>query len=197
MKCLSSLKWVLLLPPRTESQFVRQHLSFLAQRHNLGPPVVEVAPGRKFTAMLNAITGISLLILGVLPWVLFISACEDNTHPRGVIAILIFILMLPIASVMEAVVRLIIWLGPVNLYLLTSLKHMLHIFVRKSMYCCDYRRPSIRYYGDGTYFAWVGAKRLSSVRGAGAVAGDCRGYSVKCMLMRGQVVRDSYVSSLG
>jgi predicted P-loop ATPase len=61
------------------------------------------------------------------------------------------------------------------------------------MYCCDHRRSSIRYYVDGTYFAWDGVKRLSSMRGAGAVAEDYRDYSVKCMLMRGQVVRNSYV----
>lgn len=54
----------------------------------------------------NAITGTSR----VLPWVLFISTCEDNTHPRGVVAILIFY-----QSRVEAVVRLIVWLGPVNL----------------------------------------------------------------------------------
>ncbi|KAG2750167.1 hypothetical protein P692DRAFT_20734265 [Suillus brevipes Sb2] len=41
-------------PPPTSNgitQFVRQHLSFLAPKHSLGPPVVEVAPGRKFTRL--------------------------------------------------------------------------------------------------------------------------------------------------
>ncbi|KAG2131743.1 hypothetical protein DEU56DRAFT_953205 [Suillus clintonianus] len=36
------------------SHFLRQHLSFLMPRHSHGPPVVEVAPGRKFTRLLAA-----------------------------------------------------------------------------------------------------------------------------------------------
>ncbi|KAG1872166.1 hypothetical protein F4604DRAFT_1955676 [Suillus subluteus] len=35
------------LPLNGVTQFLRRHLSFLAPRHSLGPPVVEVAPGRK------------------------------------------------------------------------------------------------------------------------------------------------------
>ncbi|KIK43125.1 hypothetical protein CY34DRAFT_804125 [Suillus luteus UH-Slu-Lm8-n1] len=35
-------------------QSLRQHLSFLVPRHNHGPPVVEVAPGRKFTRLAAA-----------------------------------------------------------------------------------------------------------------------------------------------
>lgn len=76
----------------------------------------------------NAITGISLLTLGVFPWVLFISAWRDNPHPRGAVAILFLLLMQPITSVMVVVVRLITWLGPGDLSLPTILKRILHIF---------------------------------------------------------------------
>ncbi|KAG1730010.1 hypothetical protein EDB19DRAFT_1394905 [Suillus lakei] len=43
-------------PPPTNgvTQFLRQHLPFLVPRHTLGPPVVEVAPGRKFTRLAAA-----------------------------------------------------------------------------------------------------------------------------------------------
>ncbi|KIK32625.1 hypothetical protein CY34DRAFT_814165 [Suillus luteus UH-Slu-Lm8-n1] len=44
-------------PPPPSSgvvQSLRQHLSFLVPRHNHGPPVVEVAPGRKFTRLAAA-----------------------------------------------------------------------------------------------------------------------------------------------
>ncbi|KIK32010.1 hypothetical protein CY34DRAFT_19366 [Suillus luteus UH-Slu-Lm8-n1] len=36
------------------AQSLRQHLSFFVPRHSLGPPVVEVAPGRKFTRLAAA-----------------------------------------------------------------------------------------------------------------------------------------------
>ncbi|KAG2122239.1 hypothetical protein DEU56DRAFT_984133 [Suillus clintonianus] len=36
------------------TQFLQQHLSFLVPRHSHGPPVVEVAPGRKFTRLVAA-----------------------------------------------------------------------------------------------------------------------------------------------
>ncbi|KAG2343549.1 WD40 repeat-like protein [Suillus weaverae] len=40
-------------PPSSNgiTQFIRQHLSFLTPRHSLGPPVVEVAAGRKVTRL--------------------------------------------------------------------------------------------------------------------------------------------------
>ncbi|KIK33055.1 hypothetical protein CY34DRAFT_18631 [Suillus luteus UH-Slu-Lm8-n1] len=41
-------------PSNGATQFLRQHISFLAPRHSLGPPVVEVAPGRKFTRLAAA-----------------------------------------------------------------------------------------------------------------------------------------------
>ncbi|KAG2030646.1 hypothetical protein BDR03DRAFT_1016899 [Suillus americanus] len=41
-------------PSNGVTQFLRQHLSFLAPRHSLGPPVVEVAPGRTVTRLLAA-----------------------------------------------------------------------------------------------------------------------------------------------
>ncbi|KAG1855349.1 hypothetical protein DFJ58DRAFT_727554 [Suillus subalutaceus] len=42
------------LPLNGVTQFLRQHLSFLAPRHRIGPPVVEVAPGRKFRRLAAA-----------------------------------------------------------------------------------------------------------------------------------------------
>ncbi|KIK32187.1 hypothetical protein CY34DRAFT_19223 [Suillus luteus UH-Slu-Lm8-n1] len=43
-------------PPRSNrvAQSLRQHLSFFAPKHNLTPPVVEVAAGRKFTRLAAA-----------------------------------------------------------------------------------------------------------------------------------------------
>ncbi|KIK46962.1 hypothetical protein CY34DRAFT_330320 [Suillus luteus UH-Slu-Lm8-n1] len=43
-------------PPRSTrvAQSLRQHLSFFAPKHSLTPPVVEVAPGRKFTRLAAA-----------------------------------------------------------------------------------------------------------------------------------------------
>ncbi|KAG2740761.1 hypothetical protein P692DRAFT_20752570, partial [Suillus brevipes Sb2] len=44
-------------PPPTSNgitQFIRQPLLFLTPRHNIGPPVVEVTPGRKFTQLAAA-----------------------------------------------------------------------------------------------------------------------------------------------
>ncbi|KAG1859346.1 hypothetical protein DFJ58DRAFT_288432 [Suillus subalutaceus] len=43
-------------PPRSNGvvQSLRQHLSFLVPKHSHGPPVVEVAPGRKVTRLLAA-----------------------------------------------------------------------------------------------------------------------------------------------
>ncbi|KAG2341837.1 WD40 repeat-like protein [Suillus weaverae] len=41
-------------PSKGVTQSLRQHLLFLAPRHSLGPPVVEVAPGRKFTRLAAA-----------------------------------------------------------------------------------------------------------------------------------------------
>ncbi|KAG1807269.1 uncharacterized protein BJ212DRAFT_755770 [Suillus subaureus] len=40
-------------PSNGVTQFLRQHLPFLTPRHSLGPPVVEVAPGRKVTTILD------------------------------------------------------------------------------------------------------------------------------------------------
>ncbi|KAG1762204.1 WD40-repeat-containing domain protein [Suillus occidentalis] len=42
------------LPSNGVVQSLRQHLSFLVPRHSHGPPVVEVAPGRKFTRLAAA-----------------------------------------------------------------------------------------------------------------------------------------------
>ncbi|KAG2137087.1 WD40-repeat-containing domain protein [Suillus clintonianus] len=41
-------------PSNGVTQFLRQHLSFLVPRHSHGPPVIEVAPGRKFTRLAAA-----------------------------------------------------------------------------------------------------------------------------------------------
>ncbi|KIK33543.1 hypothetical protein CY34DRAFT_696843 [Suillus luteus UH-Slu-Lm8-n1] len=41
-------------PSNGATQFLRQYLSFLAPRHSHGPPLVEVAPGRKFTRLAAA-----------------------------------------------------------------------------------------------------------------------------------------------
>ncbi|KAG2741968.1 hypothetical protein P692DRAFT_20239191, partial [Suillus brevipes Sb2] len=42
------------VPSSKVVQSLRQHLSFLVPRHTHGPPVVEVAPGRKFTRLAAA-----------------------------------------------------------------------------------------------------------------------------------------------
>ncbi|KAG2750152.1 hypothetical protein P692DRAFT_20532958 [Suillus brevipes Sb2] len=154
----------------------------------------------------SAITGISLLILGVLPCVLFISVCRDYTQTRGVVAILIFLLTLPITGVVAILISLDATnhechggCGSSHRMVGTSKSispnesqaHSTHFW--NKMYCCDHCCSSIRYYADGTYFARVGAKRLPSMRGTGAVAEDYRDCSVKCMSMRGWVVRNSNV----
>ncbi|KAG2747877.1 hypothetical protein P692DRAFT_20875197 [Suillus brevipes Sb2] len=41
-------------PSNGVAQSLRQHLSFLVLRHSHGPPVAEVAPGRKFTRLAAA-----------------------------------------------------------------------------------------------------------------------------------------------
>jgi hypothetical protein len=61
---LSAFKFEISSPPPPSNgvtQFLRHHLSFLVPRHNLGPQVVEVAPGRKVT-----VTYISLLLSALL-----------------------------------------------------------------------------------------------------------------------------------
>ncbi|KAG2121436.1 hypothetical protein DEU56DRAFT_95798 [Suillus clintonianus] len=75
----------------------------------------------------NTITGISLLILGVLPWVLYGSAYVEATGHNRVVTILLSLLEIPITSIMEAVLLLFIWLGPDLHDLPTSLKFILNI----------------------------------------------------------------------